>query len=132
MRKPLKSFLLSSASFLVVTVYYPGLSYENIGVLIIASGAFGLISISVKPVLRFVSLPLNLFTFGLFSFLIGTLLLYLVSFFVSGLTIIGFDFQGFDISGFSIPSFFVIPILGAIFASILISWLSTALRWIFH
>ena len=132
MRKPVKSFLLSSASFLIVTLYYPGLSYDNVGVLIAASAVFGLVSISVKPILGLLSLPLNLFTFGLFSFLIGTLLLYLVSFFVAGFSIVGFDFRGVDISGFAIANFFVVPLLAAIFASVLISWLSTALRWVFH
>ena len=132
MRKFIKAFILSSASFFTVSFFYPGIVFENPQILLLASLFFGGISVTLKPVLKIFSLPLNLFTFGLFSFLLGIFLLYLVGFFIEGVSIAVVDFPGMDISGFAIPSFFVVPFFSALLASLLISWLSTILRWVFH
>lgn len=132
MKKLAKTFLLSTTSFLLVTFFFPGLEYKTIEILILAALFFGLLSLLLKPILKFFSLPLNLLTFGLFSFFIGAILLYLVSFFVAGFSILGFDFPGLEISGLSVPAVHLIPIFSAVIASLLIGWLSTLLRWLFH
>jgi len=131
-RKVAKTFLLNATSFFIVSFFYPGIVFENPQILLIASLFFGVIAVTIKPILKIFSLPLNLFTFGLFSFLTGIFLLYLVGFFIEGVSIAGVDFPGINISGFEIPSFFIIPFLSALLASVLISWLSTIFRWIFH
>lgn len=132
MRKLLRAPILGFASFLVVAYFYPGLSYESIAILVLSSTLFGFLSLTVRPILRIFSLPLNLFTFGLFSFFSGAILIYLVSIFIPGFSIVGFDFSGVEISGFSIPSLHLIPIFSALVASILISWLNVFLKWLFH
>lgn len=132
MRKIARQLILSGASFFIISYFYPGLSFEKMEILLVASIVFGILGLSIKPVLRVLSLPLNLFTFGLFSFFSGTLIIFLVSFFVAGFSVIAFDFPGVEISGFSIPAFRLIPIISALVASVLIGWLNTTLRWVFH
>jgi len=131
-RNIFKQLILSIVSFFVVGFFFPGIEFEKIEVLLIASTVFAILIMFVKPVLKLISLPLNLFTFGLFSFFSGALLLYLVSIAVGGFSIVPFDFPGVEISGFFVPKFHAIAMFSALIASIFISWLSTLLRWVFH
>lgn len=132
MRSIFKQIILSIVSFFVVGYFFPGIEFEKIEILVIASVVFAILIMAVKPVLKLISLPLNLFTFGLFSFFSGALLLYLVSFAVWGFSIVAFDFPGVEISGFFVPKFQAIAIFSALIASTFISWLNTLLRWVFH
>ena len=132
MRKITRQLILSIVSFFTVSYFYPGLNFEKTQVLLIASVVFGLLGLTIKPVLKLVSLPLNLFTFGLFSFFSGALIIFIVSFFVAGFSVGGFDFPGVEISGFQVPAFYFLPVFSALLASILVSWLNTLLRWVFH
>ncbi len=132
MRKLIKGVILGFVSFLLVAYLYPGFFFEKTEILLFSSIFFGSLIITLKPVLKLLSLPLNLFTFGLFSFFSGAILIYLVSFFIDGFSIVSFDFPTVMISGFTIPGIYVIPIFSALIASILISWLNTFLRWMFH
>lgn len=132
MKKLSKTFLLGTTSFLIVTFLFPGLEYSTPEILVLAALFFGLLTFLLKPVLKFLSLPLNLLTFGLFNFFIGTILLYLVSFFVAGFSILGFDFPGFEFTGLTVPAVYFIPVFSAVIASFLIGWLSVILRWLFH
>lgn len=132
MRNIVKQLFLSTTSFFVVGYFFPGIEFEKIEILVVASIIFAVLIMVAKPILKFISLPLNLFTFGLFSFFSGALLLYLISIVVSGFSIVNFDFSGVEISGFFVPKFHAIAIFSALIASILISWLNTLLRWVFH
>ena len=132
MRTLAKQPILAFISFIIVSYFYPGFTFDRVAVLVVAGLLFGLLSLTVKPILGFFSLPLNLFTFGLFSFISGAVLIYLVSVFVDGFSIIGFQFSGLEVSGFTIPSFWLIPLVSAIFGSVLIGWFNTIIRWIFH
>jgi putative membrane protein len=132
MRKISRQLILSVVSFFIISYFYPGLDFEKTEVLVIASLVFGLLGLTIKPALKLLSLPLNLFTFGLFSFFSGAVIIFIVSFFVAGFSVVGFDFPGVEISGFSIPAFYFIPVFSALLASILVSWLNTLLRWVFH
>ncbi|MCH8821028.1 phage holin family protein [Patescibacteria group bacterium] len=132
MRNIVKQLFLSTTSFFVVGYFFPGIEFEKIEILLVASIVFAVLIMVAKPILKFISLPLNLFTFGLFSFFSGALLLYLISIVVSGFSIVNFDFSGLEISGFFVPKFHAIAIFSALIASILISWLNTLLRWVFH
>jgi len=131
-RNIVKQLFLSTTSFFVVGYFFPGIEFEKIEILVVASIIFAVLIMVAKPILKFISLPLNLFTFGLFSFFSGALLLYLISIVVSGFSIVNFDFSGVEISGFFVPKFHAIAIFSALIASILISWLNTLLRWVFH
>ncbi|MEX0616683.1 MAG: phage holin family protein [Candidatus Woykebacteria bacterium] len=132
MKKLAKQFILSFSSFLVVAYFYPGFSFEKSQVVLLSAFAFALLGLFMNPILKALSLPLNLFTFGLFSFSSGAVLIFLVKTLVAGFTVKGFDFVGADLLGFVVPGFYVIPFLSALAASALIGWLSTILRWVFH
>ena len=82
----------------------PGISDENFLSAMLVCIVIGLINIFIKPIVQFISLPVNFLTLGLFSFVINALLLMLA----------GFLTPGFKVDGF----------LSALFGSILLSLFS--------
>lgn len=56
----------------------------------IVAVVLGLLSITVKPVLSLITLPLNIVTLGLFSLVINAGLILLVAHFAEGFTVDGF------------------------------------------
>ena len=132
MRKIARSIILSFASFLLTSYFYPGFSFEKAQILVISAFVFSLLILAVNPILKVLSLPLNLFTFGLFSIFSGALLIYIVGSAVSGFSIVAYNFPGVEISGFAIPPFLVTPVFSAAISSILVGWLNTLLKWVFH
>jgi putative membrane protein len=64
--------------------------YGSAGAVIGAALVFGLLSAFVKPVLKFLTLPLALVTFGIAWFFVAMFILWLTSLIVSGFHIDGF------------------------------------------
>lgn len=58
----------------------PGISVESFAYALIASLIFGVVNVSIKPILIFFTLPLTFLTLGLFVFVINALLFWLVGF----------------------------------------------------
>lgn len=86
----------------------------NVVTLLIVAVIFGLVNALVRPLVKLLTLPINVLTLGLFSLVINALMLVLTSWLSAGLTI-----QGSIVSGF----------LTALLGSILISIVSTVLSW---
>lgn len=89
----IKRFLLHAA-ILSLVVYY-GLPYFINGIsvtgwvpAIIAGITFAIISIAIKPILKIITLPLNLLSFGLFGLLLNIFLFWLVTELISGFDVI--------------------------------------------
>ena len=53
-------------------------------VAIIAAAVFGLVNALVKPVLKVITLPLTVLTFGLFAFVLNIILFWAISWFIDG------------------------------------------------
>jgi putative membrane protein len=64
--------------------------YGSAGAVILAALVFGFLSIFVKPVLKFLTFPLAIFTFGIAWFFVAMFILWLTSLIVSGFHIDGF------------------------------------------
>lgn len=86
----------------------PGISVENFVSALIVAVVIGLINVFIKPVLMFVTLPINVLTLGLFALVINALLLM---------------FAGFIAPGFSVDGF-----ISALLGSILLSIFSVGLN----
>ncbi len=133
LKKHAQSFVVSLIAFLAVAFFYPGFSYnENFAVLGLAALAFAVLTVFIKPIIKLLSLPFNLLTFGLFSFLINVIVLYGVSYLVADFRINSFYFPGYNLSGFIVPAADLNQLLSALVASLLIGVISTVLHWIFR
>lgn len=88
----------------LATKFVPGVSLEIIPgesqffgieftawwqVLVLVGGVLGLVNFFIKPILKIITLPLHLLTFGLFSLVINMLMVWLVNILFPELTITG-------------------------------------------
>jgi putative membrane protein len=72
------TWLSNTVALFVATRLLPGLSYGNDWWALLATGlVFTLVNFFCKPVLKVLSIPLILLTFGIFYFLINVFMLYL-------------------------------------------------------
>ena len=68
----------------------PGITVANFWTAMLACIVIALINTFVKPLLEFISLPINILTIGLFALVINALLLMLAGWITPGLTVDGF------------------------------------------
>ena len=106
--KLLLNWLLKALILLVTAYLLPGFIIESYLTAFVVAAVLGFLNVFLKPVLTFLTLPINFLTLGLFTFIINALLLLLTSALVKG---------------FQIDSF-----LTAILASVIISVLSLILH----
>lgn len=81
--KFMKIFLkitLNAIFFLLLSFLVPSyLTVEGLKAALAASLLFAIVNTFLRPVIFFLTLPINILTFGLFSFVINGLMIYLVS-----------------------------------------------------
>lgn len=88
----------------------PGIEVENFWVAMIASVVIALINAIIKPILMFLTLPINILTLGIFTLVINALLFMFSAYLVPGI----------EISGF----------LSAFLGALLLSILSVGIAWL--
>ena len=78
--------LVLNALALMATAYIvPGFHVADFKSAVLASVVLGVVNTFIKPILKFITLPITLITLGLFSFVINALVLFMVSAVVPGL-----------------------------------------------
>lgn len=88
----------------------PGITITNFIAALIAAAVIALVNVVIKPILVFLTLPINILTLGLFILVINALLFMFVAYLVPGLEVNGF--------------------WSAFFGAILLSILSIGLAWL--
>ena len=68
----------------------PGITVSSIPTAMVAALVIGMINVSIKPVLNWITLPFNVVTFGILALVINALLLMFTAYLVPGLSINGF------------------------------------------
>jgi putative membrane protein len=84
------SWLTNALVLAVVAGVLSGVHVKDAGSLLEAAAVFGVLNTVLKPLLRFVTLPLALLSFGVAWFLVSLLMLSLTSGLVAGFKIHGF------------------------------------------
>ncbi|MBW4523131.1 MAG: phage holin family protein [Scytolyngbya sp. HA4215-MV1] len=85
----LMTTLVSALSLLVVDLVIPGVDIATFPAAILAAIAIGFVNGSIKPVLSFLSLPINFLTLGLFSLVVNGVCFWLASLVVPGFAVHG-------------------------------------------
>ncbi len=91
----MKRFLLQIIGLSLV-VYYalpflvPGISVDGGRSAVIAAVLFAFINFAIKPILRIITLPLNILSLGLFGILINVLLFWFVASIIDGFIVANF------------------------------------------
>ena len=104
------NWLVSSLSLIIVAHLVPGFEVKGLAAALIAPIIIGLVNATVGFILKILTFPLTLLTFGLFLLVINALMLELAALLVPG---------------FAVHSFW-----SAFFGAILLSLVSTLLRYL--
>ena len=121
--------LVANSIALAITVFVvPGLAWGDSEPLTIVVTAliFGVINSYIKPILKLLSLPFRLMTFGLFSFVINVGLLFFLAW-IGGQIGRGILLAGWPAEAFS-PDALVAAALGALLLSIVSTLISFVIR----
>ncbi len=84
------NWFLNALSLMIVAHIVPGFHVQSFGTALIASLVIGLINSTLGLLLKILTLPLTIVTFGLFIFVINALILRMTSGLVSGFYVDGF------------------------------------------
>jgi putative membrane protein len=104
--------VVSALTFLALAELVPGISVAGFGTALVLTILWGLLNITVKPIVLILTLPINLLTLGIFTFIINGFFLWLL----------GGIVKGFEVSGFWTA------VLGALVLSIISSLVHFALE----
>jgi putative membrane protein len=83
-------WLLSALGLMIVAHLVPGFRVAGFGTALIAAVMIGLVNATIGSVLRLLTLPLTVLTFGLFSVVLNALLLWTAAALVPGFAVAGF------------------------------------------
>jgi putative membrane protein len=110
--------LINAAALWVAALLVPGVTFaDRVGffdVLLVAL-IFGLVNAFIRPVVKLLTLPINLITLGLFTIVVNALMVVITSALSST----------FTLEGGTVEQFF-----GAVLAAIVISLVSMVLSWV--
>ena len=90
MLRILITILVTAGALLLIAHFVPGIVVAGFGTALVVALLWGLIGVTIKPVLFLLTLPVNILTLGLFSFVVNALLFWLLSVFVPGFVVGGF------------------------------------------
>ena len=99
-----RSLIVNGVVFWLLAKFTPALVVENTRSLVLVVLALTLVNLTIKPVLKLITLPLNILTLGLFSWAYTLVALYLAILAIPGVYITGFVLPGFSGMGFTIPT----------------------------
>ncbi len=83
-------WFLSALSLLIVAHLVPGFEIRGFGTALVAAAVIGLVNATFGFMLKILTLPLMIVTFGLFLFVINALMLKLAAVLVPGFVVHGF------------------------------------------
>jgi putative membrane protein len=111
--KILKVFLASAVALFATVQVVPGISYQgDFRILLAAALVFALMHSIVKPILNFITFPLNFLTLGLVSALLNIVIFYAITYLVPS-----FTFSAASLAGFALGTGGVI-VVGAVVAAV--------------
>lgn len=131
MKTLLRLVAINVLALFLLPYLVPGVSIEGgLVTLLFAGFVFTLMMYVLKPIINVISLPFNLMTMGIFSIFTNALILYLLTVFVTGIMIHSFTYHRTEIAGFIIPSIHLSTLFAFLAASVVLSVIVTAIKWL--
>ena len=87
--KLILNWLITAGALYATTRALPGVRVGGLEDLLIAALAIGLINAIIRPILRFVTMPITVLTLGLFYFVLNGLMFYLAAYLTPGFELDG-------------------------------------------
>ncbi len=79
MTKIIIRLVLYAAAILLIGAFVPGIHISNFTSALLVALVWGVISVTLRPILGLITLPINFITLGLFSFILNALLFWLMT-----------------------------------------------------
>lgn len=89
MLKLLLKFTVSAIAVYLIATYIPGIDVDSSKTVLLVALAWSLITMFIRPVLKVLTFPITLITFGLFSFILNALLFFGMTYVVPGFAVTG-------------------------------------------
>src|SRR5690348_9356322 len=106
MKKIARSIAFDSFSLFILSQMFSGVRIlGGLPALLFSGAILSLLSVTLKPLLKVLSFPLNAITFGAFSIVINAIVLYVLTLLVKEISIHAFTWQGVSYAGFVVPKF---------------------------
>lgn len=102
--------LVNGLAVFLAARFVPGIEVDGYGTAVFAALVLAVINLIIRPLILFMTLPINILTLGLFTFVINALLFWGASYFI----------DGFDVDGF------IAAFLGALILTVA-SWITNAI-----
>lgn len=83
-------WIINAATLLIIAQILPGVELSGWYAAFITALILGLVNAVIRPVLVFLTLPINILTLGLFVLVINGLLFWFVASFIDGFAVAGF------------------------------------------
>lgn len=83
-------WILYSLAIMLIAWLIPGISISSFWAALIVIVVIGLINLIVRPILAFITLPINILTLGIFSFILNAFLFMLAGYLSPGFSVDGF------------------------------------------
>lgn len=83
-------WIVNAVLFLVIANIVPGIEVRDFGTALWMALLWGCISITIRPILLLLTLPVTILTLGLFTFVVNGFLFWLLSYMVSGFRVASF------------------------------------------
>lgn len=132
MKKVIQDVSVNSLSLFLTSALVPGLKIEGVQLNFLFAGLLlTLGDYILKPILKIITLPFNIITFGLFSLLINAVSLFLITIIYEKININAFYFQGISYNGFEVPGFNVNIFLSYFIVSVIIYSINKFISWLF-
>ena len=106
----LTNWFLSALSIVIVAHLIPGFQVRGFGTALVAAVVIGLVNATIGIIVKLLTLPLTIVTFGLFLFVVNAVMLLFASALVPGFVVAGF--------------------LPAFFGAVVLMIVNTALRYL--
>lgn len=86
----LLKWIVSALAILLTAFLVPGITVGSLWIALVLVVVLGLLNITIRPILIFMTLPINILTFGLFAFVINALIVMFTSTFIQDFHVAGF------------------------------------------
>jgi len=82
-------FLITAVAVYLIATLIPGISADSTQTVFIVAALWSLIVMFIRPILRILTFPITLITFGLFSFILNVILFAAMAYVIPGFTVTG-------------------------------------------
>ena len=90
LRNAIIRWFINAIALGIAALIITGIVFNRLEDLLIASAIFGILNISIRPLLLLITLPVTIMTLGLFTFVINAAMLGLTAYLLQGFVITGF------------------------------------------